>query len=172
MEQLANVSVALAALNELKPDFPLALSSIKSAMLQIRLPGRFTIAPGQPQIILDVAHNPQAVSHMLVNMLKLPFAKYSYAVFGIANDKDISAIIQLTKKHFDRWFIAPINSTRKIDNEKLAKIMQDAGIDKSLIVANATINDAFVKAKSISTNNDRIVCFGSFLVVEEAYKCN
>src|SRR5579863_8815905 len=99
MEQLANGSLAISILNELKPNFPVSLSAIKTGLLQTRLPGRLSILPGTPQIILDVAHNEEAVSQMLKNMLKLPFVKHNYAVFGIANDKDVSAIITLAKEH-------------------------------------------------------------------------
>jgi dihydrofolate synthase/folylpolyglutamate synthase len=172
MEQLANASLAISVLNELKSDFPISLSAIKTGLLQTKLPGRLSILPGQPQIILDVAHNAEAVAQMLKNMLKLPFVKHNYAVFGIANDKDIAAVTRLAKDHFSKWFIAPINSKRSINNDALTRIMQDNKIDKSQIISCKTISAAVKHAKSISTNNDRIVCFGSFLVVEEAYKCN
>jgi dihydrofolate synthase/folylpolyglutamate synthase len=171
-EQLDNATLAIAILNNLRPEFPLSLSSIKTAMLQNSLKGRLSILPGQPQIIIDVAHNPQAVSSMLKNMLKLPFAKHNYAVFGVAADKDIQAIIQLAKPHFTKWFIAPINSARSIKNEELMQLMQDLGINQDQIITFDKINMALKAAKGISTNDDRIMCFGSFLVVEEAYKCN
>lgn len=172
MEQLANASLAISILAELKLNFPVSLSAIKTGLLQTRLPGRLSILPGQPQIVLDVAHNEEAVSQMLKNMLKLPFVKHNYAVFGIANDKDVSAVIALAKNHFSKWFIAPISSKRSINNDTLTQIMQDNKIDKNQIISCETIGRAVKHAKSISTNDDRIVCFGSFLVVEEAYKCN
>jgi dihydrofolate synthase/folylpolyglutamate synthase len=172
MEQISNASLAICVLSELKSRFPVPLSSIKTGLLQIKLPGRLSILPGQPQIILDVAHNEEAVSHLLKNMLKLPFALHNYAVFGIAGDKDIPAIVAKAQAHFNQWFIAPIKSKRSIDNNKLIQIMQDNGIDKNNITAFETINKALTHAKSISRNDDRIICFGSFLVVEEAYRCN
>lgn len=171
-EQLENASLAIAILSELKSYFPLPLSAIKTGMLQTTLPGRLTLLPGQPQIVLDVAHNPQAVSNMLQNMLKLPFAKHNYAVFGISGDKDVAAIITLAKEYFSKWFIAPVNTSRSINIGMLAQIMHNSGIDKNQIISHETISAAFIKAKSISSIDDRIVCFGSFLVVEEAYKCN
>lgn len=171
-EQLDNAALATAILAELKTRFPLSLSSIKTGILQTKLPGRLSILPGQPQIILDVAHNLEAVSNMLQNMLKLPFAKHNYAVFGIASDKDVSGIIRLAKEHFTQWLIAPINSKRCINNDTLAQIMQDNGVDKNQIISHKTIESALINARCISTIEDRIVCFGSFLVVEEAYKCN
>lgn len=172
LEQLENASLAICVLDELKTNFPLSLSIIKTGLLQTSLPGRLSILPGQPQIVLDVAHNPEAVSKLLKNMLKLPFVKHNYAVFGIANDKDANAVIALAKKSFSKWFIAPINSKRGMDNETLIQIMHNHKIDKNQITTNRTISEALALAKSISTNDDRIVCFGSFLVVEEAYKCN
>lgn len=169
MEQLDNASLAIAILAELKTSFPLAISTIKTGILQSKLPGRFTILPGYPQIVLDVAHNQQSVLSLLRNMLKLPFVQNSYAVFGIAEDKDIVTIITLAAKYFSKWFIAPINSKRSISNITLGQIMQKCKIDKAQINAFATIKAALSAARNTSTNDDRIVCFGSFLVVEEAY---
>ncbi|MCC2624951.1 MAG: hypothetical protein K0R14_824 [Burkholderiales bacterium] len=172
MEQISNATLAICVLAELKPGFPVPLSSIKTGLLQVKLPGRLSILPGLPQIILDVAHNEEAVSQMLKNMLKLPFVKHNYAVFGMASDKDIPAVIALAKEQFNQWFIAPINSKRSINNDELIQIMQNNGIAKNRILAFETISKALTHAKSISRNDDRIVCFGSFLVVEEAYRCN
>jgi len=169
-EQLANASLAIAILNKLRNTFPISINAIKTGLLQTKPIGRFQVLPGTPQIVLDVAHNPQAVSKLLENMLKLPFAKNEYAVFGVALDKDITQILKLCIDKFAKWYIAPINTTRRIDNDKLIEIMLNNKIDQSSIIACDSISSACNQALSSMSDSDRLVCFGSFLVVEEAYK--
>lgn len=166
LEQVNNACLALAIINKL-PDFPVSINVIKNALLQTKLIGRFQLLPGTPQIVLDVAHNPHAVSIMLKNMVKLPMAKNNYAVFGIAQEKDIDAIIAICKDRFTKWFIAKINSPRGVANAKLKAILRQYNIAANDIVECENIKEAFNQAKEICNHDDRMICFGSFLVVEE-----
>lgn len=168
-DQITNVALAVTALELLEPNFPLSIAAIKSGILKTALTGRFQVLPGQPQIILDVAHNQQAISHMLQNMLKLPFVKRSFAVFGIAIDKDAAAVVKLCAKHFDKWFIAPTNSNKSCTAKQLNDILLEHGIKKDQIFTFNDIDAATKQAIDTATQDDRIMCFGSFLVVEEAY---
>ena len=171
-EQITNVALAISILNKLKQKFPIDLSTIKRSILQTRLIGRFQIIPNsitEPQIVLDVAHNPQAVLHMLQNMLKLPFAKQNYAVFGVANDKDVANIIKICVEYFDKWFIAPLASKRSLGPKNIANILLSCGVKEHNIVIKNTISEALTVAQDEATMNHRIVAFGSFLVVEESY---
>ena len=162
-----NVALSLAILNKLHHQFPLSTGMIKTGLLQTVLIGRFQVLPGTPQIILDVAHNSHSVTNMLTNMLKLPFAPQSVAVFGIAEDKDAEQIIQLCKGSFDKWFIAKINSERSMDTQGIAHILLKNNVAQQNIIECENISMAYQKAALCTTA--RITCFGSFLVVEEAY---
>lgn len=165
-----NVALALAILNKLQDKFPLSTGTIKTGILQTKLIGRFQLLPGLPQIILDVAHNTQAVTVMLQNMLKLPFAKRNFAVFGIANDKDVSQVIQLCKDSFDRWYVAKINKPNGLSASQLAEILQQNGVLKQNIIECENVSMAYQQASKYLNNEDRLICFGSFLVVEDTHK--
>ena len=168
-EQPGNAALAIAVLNKLSNSFPVSLAAIKTGLVQTSLTGRFQLLPGLPQIILDVAHNSQAISHMLENMLKLPFVKNDYAVFGCKDDKDITNIIKQCHARFNKWFIAPLNYKQRVTNERLTQIMLDNKVPQEQIIACDSINLACKLALSTMTDNDRVTCFGSFLVIEEAY---
>lgn len=168
-EQTQNAALAIAILSKLHNLFPVSLASQKTGLLASKLIGRFQLMPGLPQNILDVAHNLQAVTHMLENMLKLPFAKSNYAVFGIAKDKDASAIIRVCNDKFDKWFIAKTNSERSMPVTDLARLLIENGVKPDQIVSCTTISEAYAKAHSCAKDTDRIISFGSFLVVEEVY---
>lgn len=169
-EQAQNAALALAALYKLRDKFPLTSSQIKNGLLQTKLFGRFQVLPGTPQIVLDTAHNPQAIESLRQNMLKLHFARRNFAVFGVADDKDWIQIITSCSKDFDVWYLAPINSERSASVEKLAQALEHQGINNKNIIINSDIESATEKCYQQLTSEDRMVCFGSFLVVESAYK--
>lgn len=169
-QQLENIALSLAILENLPAKFTITLSQIKQGILNSKLVGRFEILPGLPQIILDVAHNYDSVNHMLKNMLKLTPIERSFAVFGIANNKDIESLIAICADKFDHWFIAKINSARAIENSELVKIMQHCNIEIDKISCCDSLVNAFKQAQQKAKATDRICGFGSFLVVEEIHR--
>ncbi len=168
VEQLDNASLALAILTKLREQFPVSLAQIKTGLLQTTLIGRFQVLAGVPQIILDTAHNPQAIDTMCENMLKLPFAKRNFAVFGVAKDKDWQKIILKCYKNFDYWYLAPINTERAEQTKVIADYLIALGVQSQNIYQETNIKNAFTQCYQQLTVDDRVICFGSFLVVEEA----
>lgn len=168
IEQLDNASLALAILTKLRQKFPVGAAQIKAGLLQTSLIGRFQVLAGVPQIVLDTAHNPQAIDSMCENMLKLPFAKRNFALFGVAKDKDWQKIIMKCHKSFDYWYLAPINTARTEQPQIIANYLISLGVQVKNIYQQTNIKQAFTQCYQQLTTNDRVVCFGSFLVVEEA----
>src|SRR5690606_34388759 len=70
--QLNNASAALAALDALKDRLPVDMQAVRRGLVEVELPGRFQVLPGRPQVILDVAHNPQAAQVLAQNLASLP----------------------------------------------------------------------------------------------------
>jgi dihydrofolate synthase/folylpolyglutamate synthase len=167
-EQIDNAALALACLGKLQAQFPLSLNQIKEGLLHTSLIGRFQVLPGQPHIIMDTAHNPQAVEALVQNMLKLPFAPNSYALFASAQDKDWQTIVKIAAKHFAGWYIAPLGSERSLDVKQLSAHLSFCGI--SQITIGNSLEHSFNTAIAKLNDQDRLVCFGSFLVVEAALK--
>ena len=168
-----NAALAVAILARLDPKFPLSLGTIKTGILTTSLIGRFQVMPGLPQVILDVAHNPHSVTHMLQNMLKLPFTTQTIAVFGIAQDKDVDQIIHLCQNRFAKWYIAKINNDRGMESQDIAAILYKNNVAISDVICCTSIGNAYKEAYAYITNTDKngkIICFGSFLVVEEIYQ--
>ena len=50
-------------------------------------------SPGQPTLVLDVAHNPHAVAALAQNLDQMGFYPRTHAVFGAMRDKDLAAIL-------------------------------------------------------------------------------
>jgi dihydrofolate synthase/folylpolyglutamate synthase len=60
--QLANASACITALDALRERLPVTAQDMRSGLLTVDLPARFQVLPGQPTVILDVAHNRAAHS--------------------------------------------------------------------------------------------------------------
>lgn len=77
--QLLNASAALAALESVRDRLPVPQQAVRLGLLQASLPGRFQILPGQPTVILDVAHNPHAAAVLAQNLDEHRFARLDVA---------------------------------------------------------------------------------------------
>ena len=168
--QLLNASAALAALEALKLELPVGAQEVRTGLVTVELPGRFQVLPGRPSVILDVAHNPHAAAALGQNLGNMGFHPYTYAVFGIMQDKDIDGVIQAMGEQVDHWCLCGLPSARAADPAELAaKVRQaqagqsDPGQRSAIIFPDPA--QAFANAISRAAENDRIVVFGSFLTV-------
>lgn len=169
-EQISNASLAIIIITLIRDKFPVNIAQIKNGLLQTSLIGRFQVMPGTPQVVFDTAHNPQAVDVMYHNMLKLHFARRNFAVFSIAQDKNWKYIIKQHSKNFELWFLSPIKSKRSVNPEDIQKFLIELNVNQNNIFISTCVADSFKKAYQQLKSDDRLVCFGSFLTVEEAYQ--
>ena len=168
--QLLNASAALAALEVLRLELPVSAQDIRTGLVMVELPGRFQVLPGRPTVILDVAHNPHAASALALNLGNMGFHPFTYAVFGIMQDKDIDGVIAPMAQYVDHWCVAQLASPRSADADALlARLdaLAPAGAKEGEHSATAFPDPAaaFANAMSRAGENDRIVVFGSFYTV-------
>jgi dihydrofolate synthase/folylpolyglutamate synthase len=117
-----------------------------------------------------VAHNPHAAATLAQNLGNMGFHRYTYAVFGIMQDKDIDQVIAPMAAHIDHWCIAGLPSPRAASTGDLAARIaahKPAGAkdEDFSVTAFANPAEAFANAISRAEENDRIVVFGSFYTV-------
>ena len=91
--QLLNAAGVLAAFEALRERLPISAQAVRSGLATVELPGRFQIVPGQPTLVLDVAHNPHAVATLALNLDQMGFYPRTHAVFGAMRDKDIAGMV-------------------------------------------------------------------------------
>ncbi|NLY65039.1 MAG: bifunctional tetrahydrofolate synthase/dihydrofolate synthase, partial [Alcaligenaceae bacterium] len=167
--QLLNASAALAAIESLKHRLAVPVQAIREGLLQASLPGRFQILPGQPTIVLDVAHNPHAAAVLAHNLDGMAYFPYTHAVIGMLNDKDCDEVLQKMGRRIDHWYCASLPGERARSGQEIAsKISTLFPPDKdglpTVTVCDTPVS-AFESARDKVTDNDRIVVFGSFLTV-------
>ena len=169
--QLLNASAALAALESVRDRLPVPAQAVRLGLLQASLPGRFQILPGQPSVILDVAHNPHAAAVLAQNLDNMGFHPYTHAVFGMLNDKDLAGVVAKLGTRIDHWYCAGLPGPRGTSGQALADQVaaalppSPAGAESPSIAAFDDPAQAYAAARERAVENDRIVVFGSFLTV-------
>lgn len=118
--QLLNAAATLAALEALRPELVVPAHALRLGFLHAALPGRFQILPGQPTVILDVAHNPHAAAALGQNLAHMPHAGKTFAVVGMFKDKDIQGVLAHLVDHVDHWFCASLAGNRGLQGRDLA----------------------------------------------------
>jgi len=168
--QLLNASAALAALEVLRFTLPVGAQEVRTGLVTVELPGRFQVLPGRPTVVLDVAHNPHAAAALGQNLGNMGFHAYTYAVFGIMQDKDIARVIAPMAGYVDHWCLADLPSPRAAPASELAAMISalppgDAKPEEHSVTTFPDPAQAFANAMSRAGENDRIVVFGSFYTV-------
>jgi dihydrofolate synthase/folylpolyglutamate synthase len=164
--QLRNAAAALAALDALRADLPVSMQDVRRGLAEVVLPGRFQVLPGRPQVILDVAHNPEAAQTLAENLGASGFAAETYAVLGMLRDKDIEGVVREVAPRITRWHLAGLGGARGASAAELARALDAAGV-RAPRAEHATPSAAFDAARGAAGENDKIVAFGSFLTVAD-----
>jgi dihydrofolate synthase/folylpolyglutamate synthase len=166
--QLSNAASVMTALDTLRARIPVSMQAVRQGLMQVELPGRFQVLPGRPQVVLDVAHNPQAADVLAGNLGELGFAPETWAVFGMLADKDVEGVAACMRARVDHWLPCTLSGSRGLDAGALAERLVAAGVEKSKLEKGfATPAVAFERARECAAVDDRIVVFGSFLTVAD-----
>jgi dihydrofolate synthase/folylpolyglutamate synthase len=164
--QMRNAAAALAALDALADRLPVGMQDVRRGLAEVVLPGRFQVLPGRPQLILDVAHNPEAAQVLAENLAAAGFAAQTIAVFGMLRDKDIAGVARALARRVTRWHLASLGGPRGCSAAELARILDAAGVSGTH-AQHESVAAAFTAARKDAGENDKIVAFGSFLTVAE-----
>ncbi len=168
--QLANASSALAALDALSRDLPLAMKDIRRGLIEVELPGRFQVLPGRPTVVLDVAHNPQAARVLASNLGDMGFHRNTWAVFGMLADKDIDGVIEALGERVTHWLPCTLEGRRAAGADFLAARLAARGLGVAGCFASPAAALAFARERA--GEDDRILAFGSFLTVAAALQAH
>jgi len=165
--QVANASACIAALDALRERLPVTAGDIRNGLVRVENPGRFQVLPGRPALILDVAHNPQAAAALVDNLARMTGYAGTLAVFSMLNDKDAEGVARALRGHVDHWFVAAVEGARATPADELSRKLRDAGVVTEVTTC-ANIAEAMDRAYQVAGDGDRILAFGSFLVVAAA----
>ena len=164
--QLLNASGVLAVLEVLRPKLPVTAQAVRNGLAMVALPGRFQIVPGQPTLVLDVAHNPHAAAALAENLDAMGFFPRTHAVVGIMADKELGAMFERLNPIIDHWYFCDLPLPRAASAQALqARWLETATRPDASASTHASARAALDAALAEASPTDRIVVFGSFHTV-------
>jgi dihydrofolate synthase/folylpolyglutamate synthase len=97
---------------------------VRTGLALVELPGRFQVVPGQPALVLDVAHNPHSVAALALNLDAMGFYPATHAVFGAMADKDLAPMLARMDPLVDRWYFTDLPTPRAASGAALQAAWQ------------------------------------------------
>ncbi len=164
--QLVNAAGVLAALTALRERLPVTAQAVRNGLAMVELPGRFQIVPGEPTLVLDVAHNPHSVAALAANLDAMGFYPTTHGVFGAMADKDLVPMLSRLAPLIDRWYCTDLPTPRAASGEALAAAWNAQNTRKDASAHSfSSPAQALQAAVDAADPADRIVVFGSFYTV-------
>ena len=168
--QLVNASGALAAFEAIRDKLPVTAQAVRTGLAMVELPGRFQIIPGQPTMVLDVAHNPHSVAALTANLDAMGYFPVTHAVFGAMADKDLTPMLTKIGPLIDRWYFTDLPTPRADTaahlQQKWNALQMVTGTRREVKTSLYANPEAALQAAIAAADPaDRIVVFGSFYTV-------
>ncbi|ALS97721.1 bifunctional tetrahydrofolate synthase/dihydrofolate synthase [Lacimicrobium alkaliphilum] len=135
---------------------------VPGLLRQVSVPGRCQLLASKPDVLVDVAHNPQAVKY-LCEQLKGRNWQRLHLVVGMLKDKDIRGCFELLIPFKPIWYLADLPGPRAATAGTLASYLP--GQDNVFTYNN--VQSAYQRACENAAEDDVILVFGSFLTLAE-----
>jgi len=158
---IQNASTVLQTLALIVPD--LSLEAIYKGLSTARLPGRLQRERlGNAELILDVAHNPEAAQYVASVLSNTHRHKRITVVLGMLSDKDQKGVVDALRPVVDHWCLVSLQGPRACTALDLKPVLGD--INATLF---DTTSHALDELVTRCTDEDLILVCGSFLTVTE-----
>ena len=167
--QRANAAAAIAALRAL--DLAVADAAIIEGLRTTRLPARLqrSVRDGV-EIVIDVAHNPQAARQLADWLAAHPAPGATFAVFSALGDKDLDGIVAPLLEPIARWWLCGLHDTpRGLTGDLLADRLRVV-LDGRVVAVLPDVAQALRAARGAAGAGDRILVFGSFHTAADALR--
>ena len=162
--QLRNAAGALALLEAVQDRLPVSEAAIRAGLVAARVAGRFQRLAARPEVIADVAHNPDAARALAATLRANPVSGRTFAVVGMLADKDADGVFEALAGGVDRWWTCTPDSPRAREAAALAaSLRRHAGA--APIAVEPDVKRALAEARGAAGEDDRILVFGSFYTV-------
>lgn len=165
--QAGNLCCAVATLEELSEKQPsITRDVIEKGFMEVRWPGRFQVVCANPLVVIDGAHNPEAVK-ALMGALKHYLTAHGQItgrktlVFGVSSDKDLPGMASLLGKFFERIIVTRANHPRSVEPERIAPVFASYAGE---VVITSSMNEALGEAMKNLSKGDLVMITGSLFI--------
>lgn len=122
--QAANVATAMAA-TESALGSALRIEAIRDALAVVRFPARFEVFPGDPLVVVDGSHNPEAAA-VLAGAIREAFGEVRPRILlGVLTDKDARGIVEALGAVSGEFAVTTPSSTRALPASDLAALVHE-----------------------------------------------
>ncbi|MEO6264454.1 MAG: bifunctional tetrahydrofolate synthase/dihydrofolate synthase [Luteimonas sp.] len=167
--QVRNAATAIAALRALGQPMPRA--SYQQGIAETQVAGRLQrFERDGVEVVVDVAHNPQAACELAAWLQQAPAAGRTFAVFAALGDKDVVGVVAALTTHIDGWFLAGIDDAGPRGLAVTAFAQRLVGTAAADGGQYATVPEALAAACVQAGAGDRVLVFGSFHTVAAAMR--
>ena len=164
--QLRNVALAISAAEQLNNcGFRITPAQIAEGVRKTKWRGRFQLIPGEPDFILDVAHNPAGAWALRSTLSECCDGRPLTIIFGAMRDKALGEMAELLFPLADHIVLTQSHSMRAASAEE---IRVAAGEVATEAMVEATVAGAIQRAREVSDKNGVVVITGSIYIVGEA----
>lgn len=163
--QAENLAVAIAAVEAFLGGGtkPINFEILRSAVADLSSPGRLQLIPGDPDFLLDGAHNP-AGAKVLANALRSDFAQQPLVgLIALLAEKDAVGVLTELSKSFDKLIVTESSSPRAIPAAELAELCPKVGLE-CLAISDLDLALQAARAEAI-TLKGAVVVTGSISLV-------
>jgi dihydrofolate synthase / folylpolyglutamate synthase len=164
--QLRNAAGVLKAVELLSARHPVSEAQIATGLASTELPGRFQRIPGALEIILDVAHNAQAVASFVATVQTLPEARSTHVILGMLSTKDRASVMESLSQITDHWHLATVTARHGATSAELHETWRGLA-RRGTVTTHASVREAYANAVQSAESGARILIVGSFITVGE-----
>ncbi len=169
--QLENMATAVAALEMFGRVSGVSLDAktMTAGLSRVSWPARLQRIGDDPPVILDGAHNPDAVAALMRSVSERWKKQPVALVTGICDDKDYRAMLRCFKRRVRRCWTVPFSVERSLDPHQLAQAARQLGEDWE--VSAASLEKA-LEAATVWAREQRgiVVIAGSLFLAAEVMK--
>lgn len=138
------------------------------------LPGRFstktiTLEDKRMNFVLDGAHTPSSITHLLDNIEAYNFDSLSTLVFSTAIDKNYKEMADIIVPKFDRVIVLGLGESKKSDPKAIYDYISTKWKDKKVTLSNDS-DEAINEVIETTPNEGHVVVTGSFYLVDSIFK--
>jgi len=162
--QVANAVTAVVAAHELARDGVVRLdeAALRRGLLEARVTGRLQILERRPNVVADVAHNPDASATLMRDLPEVFAYDRLIVVLGIMADKDLRGFLLPLSRAADIIVLTRPSTPRAADPADLGALAAEFGVPHDIV---PTPGAAIDRALSLAGEGDLVLITGSHYTV-------
>jgi len=166
--QLLNATVAVGLMETLRRQgLAIAEEAIHEGLAQVRWPGRLETLQQHPFVVVDGAHNPEAVARLVAALGEWFPHQRMVLIFGASADKDIGAMLKTLLPLSDCVITTQARHPRAADPHRLAQMIAPWLQAGQFLTVSESVAGAVQQALAWAQPADLVCGTGSLFVVGE-----